>query len=288
MKTSLDCIPCFARQALEAARLVSDDPMIHEQIVRELLRWVAAMDFALPPPVLGQRIHRRLREITGAEDPYRTVKDRHNRLALNLYPELKKGIQKNPDPFAMAVGLAVAGNIIDLGAKSGMDDTEMLSMLERTISEKIIGDLAGFKRVVSGARRILYLADNAGEIAFDRLLIEQFPPDRVTVAVRGAPVINDATMIDAHAVGLCEVVEVIDNGSDAPGTVVEDCNRAFRRRFSEADLVIAKGQGNYETLSGEARCIFFLFKAKCSVIAAHVGVPVGTNVVAPSEVMSKC
>jgi hypothetical protein len=283
MKTSLDCISCFTRQAVEAAKLVSDDPIIHEQIVRELFRWVAEMDFAQSPPLLVQRIHRRLREITGVEDPYRAIKERHNCLASSLYPELKAGIEEASDPLAMALRLAVSGNIIDLGAKSGLSDADMVSILQRSVAEGIAGDFACFKKAVTGAHHVLYLADNAGEIVFDRLLIEQLSPDRITIAVRGAPVINDATMVDAESIGLCEIVEVIDNGSDAPGTVIEDCSEAFRRRFEQADLIIAKGQGNYETLSGEAHSIFFLFKVKCSVIAAQVGVPVGTNVVAPSE-----
>ena len=133
------------------------------------------------------------------------------------------------------------------------------------------------------ARSILYLADNAGTIAIDRLLIEQFSPARIALAVRGAPVINDATMADARAVGLHEVVEIIDNRSDAPGTPLEDCNEDFTRRFSEADLVLAKEQGKFETLSEQPCNIFFLFKVKCPVIAAHVGLPVGTHVLAQSS-----
>jgi uncharacterized protein with ATP-grasp and redox domains len=124
----------------------------------------------------------------------------------------------------------------------------------------------------------LYLADNAGEIAFDRLLVERISPGRVTLAVRGAPVINDATLADAQAVGLDKIVEVIDNGSDAPGTILDDCHSDFRRRFAGADLIIAKGQGNYETLSDGPGNLFFLFKAKCPVIADHIGQPVGTQI----------
>lgn len=133
------------------------------------------------------------------------------------------------------------------------------------------------------AQRILYLADNAGEIAFDRLLIEQIGPARVTVAVRGGPVINDATITDARAVGLHEIVEIIENGSDAPGTLLDDCSQEFKWRFAEADLILAKGQGNFEALSDEPHNIFFLLKAKCAVIAAHAGVPLGTHVLVRSE-----
>lgn len=284
MKASLDCIPCFVRQALETARFVSEDPAVHERIIRDLLRWACEMDFEQPPPVLGQRIHRRLREITGVEDPYRAIKDCHNRTALELYAEMKSRIENASDSFGMAVQLAIAGNVIDLGAKHGSFDVDVPSSLMRALAETIIGDMELFRKTASGAHRILYLADNAGEIVFDRLLIEHLSPERITMAVRGAPVINDATMIDARAAGIHETVEVIDNGSDAPGTVLKDCSRQFRRRFTQADLVIAKGQGNFETLSGEEHNIFFLFKIKCPVIAAHVGLPVGAHAVIHSGV----
>jgi hypothetical protein len=283
MKASLECISCFVRQALETARLVSEDTAVHERIIRDLLHLAGEMDFAQSPPALGQRIHRRLREITGVKDPYRTIKDRHNRIAMELYSELKSRIEDASDSFTMAVQLAIAGNVIDLGAKHGSYEVDVFSSLQRALAETIVGDMEFFRKTAGGARRILYLADNAGEIVFDRLLIEQLSPERITMAVRGAPVINDATMEDAHAAGIHDIVEVIDNGSDAPGTLLEDCSRQFQHRFSQADLVIAKGQGNFETLSNERHNIFFLFKIKCPVIATHVGLPVGAHVVIHSD-----
>ena len=280
MRTSLDCLSCFIRQALDAARMVSTDPAVHERIVREVLRWASEMDLDQPPAVVGQRVHRRLREITGVEDPYRAAKDHLNRMALSLLPELKAEIEAAPDRLVMAVRLAIAGNVIDMGVYGSVAETDVRQSVRQALAEPFTGEQNGFRQSVAEARSILYLADNAGEIVFDRLLIEQLSPARVTLAVRGAPVINDATMTDARAVGLHEIVEVIDNGSDAPGTIVEDCNQDFNRRFTEADLILAKGQGNFETLSDEPRNIYFLFKAKCPVIARHVGVPVGTHVLA--------
>jgi len=278
MKTALDCISCFIRQALEAARFITDDPVIHERIVRDVLRWSAEMDFAQPPPVVGQRIHRRLREVTGVDDPYRAVKDRFNRMAIEMLPDLSTQVQEATDPLYMALRLAIAGNVIDLGVNGDVEEDQVRRAIATTLHEPFHGDVEEFRRAVAEARTILYLADNAGEIVFDRLLIEQLPKERVTVAVRGRPVLNDATLADAETAGLPSLVEVIDNGSDAPGTILADCSEAFRRRFAEADLIIAKGQGNFETLSEEPDNIFFLFKAKCHVIADHVALPVGTHV----------
>jgi hypothetical protein len=263
--------------------MVSTDPAVHERIVREVLRWTGEMDLDELPAVLGQRIHRRLREISGVEDPYRAAKDHWNRMALCLLPELKAEIKAASDRLVMAVRLAIAGNVIDMGVNGNVTESDVRQSVSQALAEPFTGEQNGFRQAVAEARCILYLADNAGEIVFDRLLIEQLLPARVTLAVRGAPVINDATMVDARAVGLHEIVEIIDNGSDAPGTVLEDCSQDFVRRFTEADLILAKGQGNFETLSDDPRNIFFLFKVKCPVIAARVGLPLGTHVLTRSN-----
>ncbi|MDY0187926.1 MAG: ARMT1-like domain-containing protein [Syntrophus sp. (in: bacteria)] len=278
MKTSLDCIPCFLRQALDVARLSTADASIHERIIRDVLQWAGGINLDQPPPLLAQRIHRRLRELTGMADPYRAAKDRHNAMALKMLPRLRTETASASDPLIMAVRLSIAGNIIDMGVNGGFTETDLRRSLDQALAEPFSGDPDGFRKSVAQAANILYLADNAGEIAFDRLLIEQLPTENVTVAVRGAPVINDATMADALASGLQEIAEVIDNGSDAPGTVLADCSREFNRRFDEADLILAKGQGNFETLSDENRNIYFLLKAKCPVIASHIGLPVGTHI----------
>ncbi len=280
MRTYLDCIPCIIRQALCAARMVSADPAVHERVLRETLGWVGETNMNQPAPVAVQRIHRLLRETTGVEDPYRDAKEYQNRTVLALLPELRCRIEAAADPLATALRVAIAGNAIDMGANGSLAGLDVRRAVTQALTEPVVGEPGGFRSAIAEAERILYLTDNAGEIALDRLLIEQLTPARVTVAVRGKPVINDATMADARAVGLHEIVEIVDNGSDAPGTLLDDCSQEFRRRFTEADLILAKGQGNYETLSDEPHDIFFLFKVKCSMIAAHAGVPIGTHVLA--------
>ncbi|RPH93311.1 DUF89 family protein [candidate division KSB1 bacterium] len=283
MKTFLDCIPCIIRQALEAAKQISTDSAVHEQIIREVLCWISEMDMTKPAPAIGQRIHRRLRSMTGQEDPYRKVKDFHNRIVLALLPDLKTAITAAPDPLNMALRLAIAGNSIDMGVNGHITESAIHEAVFHALAAPFVGDMDEFRTAVSEARHILYLTDNAGEIVLDRLLIEQIGPARVTAAVRGAPAINDATRADALAVGLQEIVEVIDNGSDAPGTILDDCSPEFTRRFSEADLILAKGQGNFETLSDVPKNIYFLFKAKCFVVAEHAHVPLGTHVLIRSR-----
>jgi damage-control phosphatase, subfamily I len=278
MNTSLDCIPCLLRQALEAARLVSDDPVFHEQVMREVLGWVKQIDLTQSPPAMAQRIHRRLRQITGIEDPYLSAKAHHNQIAVELLPELRAEVQSSRSPLITATRIAIAGNMIDLGVNGKVTETEVQQAMRQVLSGQFYGNQELFCQSIANARSILYLADNAGEIAFDRLLIEQISPERVTLVVRGAPVINDATRVDARAVGLDQIVEVIDNGSDAPGTLLEDCSPEFRRRFADADMIIAKGQGNFESLSHQHGNLFFLFKIKCPLVANHIRQPVGTQV----------
>jgi uncharacterized protein with ATP-grasp and redox domains len=279
MHTTLDCIPCIVRQALESARFVTRDPAVHELLLRHSLTLLAQMDLTLPPPVMGQLIHQELRRMTQEGDPYREAKDRFNALALERLPQLRAQISSAPDPFSMAARMAIAGNIIDFGIDGTLTEDRVDRALDEAVSQPLEGDWAAFTSVLPGAQRILYIADNAGEILFDRLFIERLAHERLTLAVRGRPILNDATRADARLAGLDEIVRVIDNGSDAPGTILSDCNAEFVREFLSADLIIAKGQGNFETLSDEAAPVFFFFKAKCPVIATHAGVQLGALVV---------
>ncbi|NOZ85235.1 MAG: DUF89 family protein [Deltaproteobacteria bacterium] len=280
MKIFLDCIPCFLMQALDACRIATVDPVVHERIIRRVLHGLGDIPFDDSPPQMGAIIHRIVREETGHPDPYHPVKARFNRLAQGLLPILRNKIESCDDPFAAAVRVAVSGNIIDFAQGTGLDESEVETAIDDSLSQVFdIDHLARLEAALDGASSILYLGDNAGEIVLDRLLLQQLPKDIVTFVVRGAPVINDATIEDAEAAGLTELVEVIDNGSDIPGTVLEECSPAFVKRFQEADIVISKGQGNYETLSDAGREVFHLLKVKCPVIARDIGCPVGSRVV---------
>jgi len=278
MKTCFECIPCLLRQTLEAARLTTDDMAIHEQVIRKVLRAASEMNLQESPPFMAQLIHRLIRQITGDNDPYRDIKDRFNYFALELYPELKERIERSREPLDTAIRLAIAGNIIDSGVNYHINETQVHNAIKHALTAQLEGDLEQFREAVSEAKDILYLADNAGEIVFDRLLIEQMPLKKITLVVKGSPIINDACLADARATGIADLVEVIDNGSDAPGTILGACSERFKRRFENADLIIAKGQGNYETLSDVKKDIFFVLKAKCSVIAHYIGCEVGSLV----------
>jgi uncharacterized protein with ATP-grasp and redox domains len=282
MRTAFTCYPCLVRQAVQSAARATTDTGVQREIVDAVLRHLLDLDHRTSPPQVAQATHRLLRKHTNGTDLFAAEKQEYNQRALDMLPRLRTAVEEATDPFEMAVRLAIAGNVIDFGAhQSGFDlDAEVETAMTTELRADAVADL---RQAIGAAGTILFLGDNAGEIVFDRLFLETLLPlttAETTYVVRGAPILNDATLDDAHAVGLPEIVRVIDNGSDAPGTVLDEVHPEVRALFSNADLVIAKGQGNYETLSDAPRPVFFLFKVKCPVVAEDVGLEMGQPVLA--------
>ena len=269
MKTYLDCLPCFMQQALRAGRMATND----EKKLKDLLSSVGEMIKDIPmqntPPETGDAIYKKVREITGVNDPYVKIKEENIAEILALYPEMKKIVNSSDDKILTAIRFAIAGNVIDFGVNKEFDiEQEIKNNLDK---EFAIFDYQEFIQQLEKANSILYIGDNAGESVFDKILIEELDK-KVTFVVRDIPVINDATKEDAIASGIGEVAEIISSGTSAPGTILNSCNDDFLERFKNADLVISKGQGNYEGLSNVERTVFFLLKAKCPIIANDIGV----------------
>ncbi len=288
MKTYFDCIPCFIRQVLDSVRLTTDDQDVHIQVLRRALRLAADMDLTQSPPAMAQQIHRFIRELTANPDPYIEIKNRFNKIALEMYPDLIDLVDKSHNPLETAVRLAMAGNIIDFGVNSGLEEQHLKDAITESLDMELdTNALEDLKIAADQAETILYIADNAGEIVFDRILIEKLPTEKITCVVRGGPILNDATIEDAQIAGITDIAETIDNGSDAPGTILDTCSQDFRRRFSRADLIIAKGQGNYETLSDIDKDIFFILRAKCPVIAKHLDCRVGAMILSKTKTLDR-
>jgi uncharacterized protein with ATP-grasp and redox domains len=280
MKTYLDCYPCFLRQALSAARRASASAEEQRGILLEAMDRLCSLPADATPPAIAETIHRLVRTWTNNPDPYRQIKKDATDRALALLPRLREQVRAAPDPLDTAVRIAIAGNIIDHGVAESF---ELEATLERVLEQPFaIDGRAALREGLAEADSVLYLADNAGETIFDRVLIETLARP-VTYVVKAGPIINDATRDDALAAGLAEAAEIIDNGSSAPGTLLARCSEGFRERFDRAALVITKGQANYETLSGSAAPIFFLLQAKCSVIAGELGVKQGDIVLKAPE-----
>ncbi len=270
MRTYLDCYPCILGQALEAARMAGADESEQRHILERVLDLLKQVPASSKPPQISQPVHRIVREETGSRDPYREAKARSTEEGLALYPWMERALERADDRLETAARLSIAGNIID--ARPGRS-YDLREELERALSEPLtIDDGEALRASLDEADWVLFLADNAGETVCDRLLIETMDVP-VTYVVKGGPIANDATMEDARAAGVDQVAELMSSGSDAPGTLLEQCAEELRRAYEEAPLIIAKGQANYESLDEAGPRVFFLLQAKCPVLARDVGVP---------------
>jgi uncharacterized protein with ATP-grasp and redox domains len=278
MKLNLDCIPCFQRQALQAVRFISDDEKLHERVLREVAKKLLESNWDLTPPELAHQVHSIVRRITNEKDPYKEVKRESNDLVLKIYPELEEKVKKSRDPLRTAVRLAIAGNIIDFAVLQEFN-------LEETIREVlkkqfVVDDYEKLKEKLKDAETLLFFVDNAGEIGLDKLLVETFLEtkklEKIDFVVKGGPIINDATLEDAVYMGLDRLPNskflTISNGEARTGPARS--SQTVKKWIKEHDLVISKGQGNYEGLS-EHNGLFFMLMVKCPIIASDLGVEVG-------------
>lgn len=277
MRVYLDCLPCLLRQALEAARAATEDENIHRRVINSVAGMIPQFSLGLTPPEIAQQSYQLIYRITGNSDPFRQAKVEANREALALYPRLKEAVANSEDPLLTACKLAIAGNSIDLapdfdyGGINNIVETALVSPLA-------INDYQEFRSSINNSRHILYLGDNAGEIVFDRVLIEELRQVKeleIDFVVRERPIINDATVEDAIAVGMDKIARIVSSGCDAPATILSQCSPEMLRLYYSADVIIAKGQGNYESLDEEPGNIFFLLRAKCPIVARLLGVNVG-------------
>jgi len=272
MRTYLDCFPCFLSQALRAARMATDDTEQIKSVLDDVGRMLSTIPLSSSPPESGRRVYQKVSEITGNPDPYQALKQKSTREALAMYPVLKRRVEAADDRLMTAVRMAIAGNVIDFGPGKAFD---LNTVVEETLRRDFaICDIRAFRDALNQAESVLFIGDNAGESVFDRLLIEELNQP-VHYAVRGKPIINDVTWDHAVAAGIDQVADIISSGSDAPGVILERCSPEFRAVYERSPLIISKGQGNYEALSGRGGPVFFLLKTKCRVIADHAGVAEG-------------
>jgi len=277
MKTYLDCYSCFIRQTLEAMRIAGQNEAVQKKALNEVMEHLKKIDLTASPPRQAQVIHRRIRELTGLKDPYANIKLEHNTELLRLEPTLMKHVMDSPDPLEEALKLAGACNAIDMGPNRSWTRAEEL--FDQLINPSLGRfDLDHFKERLSGAKTMLYLGDNAGEIVGDKILLTVLKKRTdmdITFVVRGAPILNDATLEDVKMVGIDQMAEIITTGSDCPGVILSDCPRELDVAFDQTDLILSKGQGNYETLNQEKKDIFFLLQVKCSLVARDLESEVG-------------
>jgi uncharacterized protein with ATP-grasp and redox domains len=273
----LDCFPCFLRQALESTRMATQDEGIQRKVLNSVLSILSNVSTQASPPEIAHLIHLRVKSITGNFDPYKAVKKKQNEMALQYESILSSQIAEMSDSLKAAMIFSAAGNANDLAPDHQIQDIykRYLGIISKGFAWD---DYELFLKKLAQSKSLLYLGDNAGEIVWDKILIEElvetFDVD-ITYAVRGFPILNDVTMEDAYFVGMDKLVHVISNGFDAPGTLLGRCSEEFFKHYQTSDLILSKGQGNYESLSEENRPIFFLLNVKCSVIAEDINCHVG-------------
>jgi uncharacterized protein with ATP-grasp and redox domains len=279
MKTYLDCLPCLMSQALRAARAATDNEEIQRQVINAVAGMIPEFSLGLKPPEIAQQGYRLIRQITGNNDPFHQAKVEANHTALALWPQMKQLVEQSADQLFTACRLAILANSIDFGPNFEHGGIEAIIDEAATCSIPIsVNNYDQFWNSINNSRSLLYLGDNAGEIVFDRFLIEEIHRVReleTCFVVREKPVINDITVDDALAVGMNRVARIVSSGSDAPATILSQCSAEVQQLYHSADIIIAKGQGNYESLENEPGNIFFLLRAKCPLVAERFGVSVG-------------
>ncbi|MFP4620037.1 MAG: damage-control phosphatase ARMT1 family protein [Bacteroidales bacterium] len=272
------CLFCFCRAFDKLLQKHVKDNEERLKMAKEFFSLLAEADTEKPAPYIARNIHAIIRQSLNNKDPYKEEKHQSNEQALSLYDELKEIINGSDHGFNKALRYALAGNIIDYGPSQTFDIHSTLKKVENSLFA--IDHSEELEKRLRTADSVLYIGDNAGEIVFDKLFIETMQHPNVIFAVRGAPVINDATWKDAEMVGMNQVAHIIDNGYDAPSTILEMTSKEFRDAFDAADVIIAKGQGNFEGLMHQKdQRIWFLLMVKCEVIGNMLNVNKGDFVV---------
>ncbi|GBD92487.1 hypothetical protein BMS3Abin05_00059 [bacterium BMS3Abin05] len=277
MNISLDCIPCIVNSFLRLLKSGILPENEKEPAMRHLLDYLSRADYQQSPPALGREMHRMIREVLKNPDPYKEIKEKYNKMMLDLYDDFKATVNAADDPFDMAMRLAIAGNVIDFGPQHQLD---VMDTIKRVVhADLAIDDSPQLRKELQEAPTVLYVGDNCGEIVLDKLFIETINHPNIYFAVRGKPVINDITVDDAEKVGMNKVAKIATTGDDAPGAVWETTSNKFKELFLSADVVISKGQGNLEGLIDVHHNIYFLLITKCDLIAHRVGARTGDFIV---------
>jgi len=288
MISHLDCYACLVRQSVEVIRMIGTEAEKQPALLKEVLRLLADLREDATPARLAAEVHTLIRRRSRLPDLYVAQKQRCNELALAALPHIRRHLEASSDRIDTTARIAIAGNIIDHGAMGESFDLEA-TLKECLNSPLAIDDLSQLKSDLMSARKVVYVGDNAGEIVFDRIFVEEIKKagnPHIVFVVRGQPILNDVTLADARATGLAKLAEVVASGGNAPGCELENSPPELRRHFETADVIVSKGQGNYEALSHQPFNIYFLLKVKCPVIAGDIGARKGGSVVKRSRLKS--
>lgn len=277
MKIQEKCIPCIVNQAIKTANMVGLKEK--DVLLRRVFTYLSKVDYksSSTPELVGE-IFSLLKQETGNDDPYKETRVYYNNMFLKWLPELEQEINTSADSFQESIKYAIIGNIIDFNPVHDVSLMEIEACFAKLKEEPLEWDDSGaLKQEIRKADTLLYLGDNCGEICLDKILVKKIkeinPLCQVFFATRGTAVVNDSVEEDAYFVGMDAYATIISNGDSSLGTVLQRTSQEFQEIYRNADIVIAKGQANYECLSDEKKNLFFLLMTKCKVIADDIGVP---------------
>ena len=283
MKVHYECAACFLRQTREALDLATENESLKMEIT-EIVMKIVSKKFrkGAVSNIIGTEVHRNIKELTGNNDPYSRERETSNDIALEFLPQVE-GVLGDGKNLKNYIKVAIAGNVLDFGAL-GLE-IDMESLIVNTMEKNPTLDHSNeLEKELKNSKTVLYLADNIGEIVFDKIFIEKIKEYdvEVTVALKEKPILNDACINDALKIGLNQVAKLTSTGTDSIGIIEGDVSTEFMEIFNKSDMIIAKGLGNYEGL-GEMdlmdKPVFCLLNAKCRPVAREIGVELGDNVI---------
>lgn len=272
-----ECIQCLIRGHIDH---YPENCSAQEKVtyIQKLLKVMAEAPSTVSAPVLAREIYKIQNEMFGNEIDYTEIKKHFNQVMMEKAISIEKELEATEEPLKLGIQYAMMGNYIDFGALGNVDEDKLGEFLKEakyiTVKEE---EYRALKYDLAGAKNMVYLTDNCGEIVMDKLLLQViqklYPEIQITIIVRGMPVVNDATMEDAEQIGLTEQFRVIGNGSDIAGTCLDEVTEEAVEMIEKADVIFAKGQGNFETLQQCGKNIYYIFMCKCEMFANRFQVP---------------
>lgn len=290
MLSNNNCVMCVLNQIIRVCDFSGVEEEKKDLIFKKSLQKAGQIDYKrMTSPEFAEKIYDIFTKISGEEDPYKKLRKEQNDLVLEKIDFFRERINHSSDPLQTSAVYSLLGNIIDYGAVRLFDTNEIFGQYENI--QLSINDYAEFRRRLRGGKKVLIIGDNAGEAVFDRLFIEEIkkcnPGVKIYYGVRSTPAINDILEEDARYIGLDKVAQVLETGSTFAGTVVSRTTKEFQEVYHSADMIIAKGQGNFETLEPEDKDILFIFKVKCEVVARQSSLELGSLIFAFNSTLKK-
>jgi len=276
MKIQNECILCLFKQVLEVGKTATNDQKKIKELLDIFAVKIPEINFDLTPPEVAEELYNDLKVKLNTRDPYLNFKEKHMQVAHKVYPYAKDVVKNSNHKIQTALLLSATGNSIDAGISNNIDIENIFK--NDVKSGFAINDIKDFKKSLAKGKNLLIIADNSGEGYFDKILIEeikQMYDIKIYYAVRSQPILNDITKKEANEIGINEVAQIVDSGTKAPGLLMEEATEKFKNILENSDIIISKGQGNYESLSESNIPVYYLLKAKCDVIANQFAIEKG-------------